>query len=78
LWVRVGATHKLTEKITIDLGYSHIFTDDAPICRQAPDASACTGNPTLIEAESESSIDIISASFKYNWGGAEKELEPLK
>ncbi len=79
IWLSIGATHQLTEKITIDVGYTHIFVDDASICRQGADASPCLVDaPNLIEAKSESSVDIISASFKYKWGGSEPSLEPLK
>jgi long-chain fatty acid transport protein len=82
IWLSVGATHKLTEKATIDIGYTHIFADDAPICRNlSAGAAPCTGaapTDTLLIAEAEGSVDIISASFKYKWGGGERELEPLK
>jgi long-chain fatty acid transport protein len=82
LWLSVGATHQLTDKITIDLAYTHIFVDDATICRgPAPTASACTNSAdpaNVLLAESESSVNIVSASFKYHWGGGEPDLEPLK
>ncbi len=71
LWLSVGATTRLTEKITVDLGYTHLFVKDAPI-------TAEFGGQTLLEAEGTGDIDIVSASFKYNWGGAEPPLEPLK
>jgi len=78
-WVSVGASHKLTSRASIDLGYSHIFADDATICREAPTGGPCvSAAPNLIEAKAEGSVDIISASFKYKWGEAEPELEPLK
>jgi long-chain fatty acid transport protein len=81
LWLSVGATHRLTEKITIDLGYTHIFSDDAPICREiGGPGDPCTApiGDEIIVAEGEASVDIIAASFKYKWGDAEPELEPLK
>jgi long-chain fatty acid transport protein len=80
LWLSLGATHNFSENITIDVGYTHIFTDDAPICRDsAGPAGPCTGaSPVLIEAEADSSVDIISASVRYKWGGGEPDLEPLK
>jgi long-chain fatty acid transport protein len=80
IWLSVGATHKFSEKISVDLGYTHIFADDAPICRDlGPGAPPCAaGGTPLLVAEGDASIDIISASFKYKWGGAEPELEPLK
>ena len=78
-WVSVGATHKFSEKVSVDLGYTHIFADDASICRSVVNGNPCAaGVPTLLKAEAEGSVNIISASFKYKWGGAEPELEPLK
>lgn len=78
IWVSVGATHKFSEKISVDLGYTHIFADDAPICRALNGEPCGVGSGTLLVAEGDASVDIISASFKYKWGGAEPELEPLK
>jgi long-chain fatty acid transport protein len=79
LWLSAGATHKLTENATIDLAYTHIFVKDAPISR---DGLVVTGPASAVaftlDAEAETSVDIISASFKYKWGGGERELEPLK
>lgn len=67
IWLSAGATTKLTDNIEIDLAYTHIFVDDSPI-----DLSP------LLTAEATGDIDIVSASFKYHWGGGEPELEPLK
>jgi long-chain fatty acid transport protein len=77
IWLSVGASHKFSDKITVDIGYTHIFAEDASI-RRGLDGGPCSADPCLIEAEAESSVNIISASFKYKWGGAEPELEPLK
>ena len=79
LWLSAGATHKLTEHATIDLAYTHVFVKDAPINRNGVVVTGpATGVAFTLDAEAETSVDIISASFKYNWGGAERELEPLK
>ena len=78
IWLSVGASHKLTEKATIDIGYTHIFADEASICREAGGGPCVSGAPDILVAEGEGSVDIISASFKYKWGGAEREIEPLK
>lgn len=72
IWLSVGLTHKLTERATIDIGYSHLFLDDAPICET--EATGCA----LLQAEADGDIDIVSASFRYRWGGPAPELEPLK
>lgn len=71
IWLSFGASHKLTDRITIDLAYTHIFVKDAPIRTES-------GLGTLIDAEGSGDVDIVAASFKYNWGGAEPALEPLK
>jgi long-chain fatty acid transport protein len=73
VWLSVGATHQLSEHMTIDVGYTHIFVDDAPISISAPG-----GAPLLLEADADSAVDIISASLRYKWGGGEPDLEPLK
>jgi long-chain fatty acid transport protein len=72
LWLSVGASHKLTERASIDLAYTHIMVDDASICET--EATNCG----YLKAESESKVNIVSAAFKYKWGGATQELEPLK
>jgi long-chain fatty acid transport protein len=81
IWLSIGASHKFSDRITVDIGYTHIFAEDASICR-AQDTGPCPAgldpNDSLISAEAESSVDIISASFKYKWGDPEPELEPLK
>lgn len=77
-WVSVGATHKFSDKISMDFGYTHIFAEDAPICRSSGNAPCAVGRTTVLSGEAESSVDIVSASFKYKWGDAEPALEPLK
>ncbi|WP_170937262.1 MULTISPECIES: outer membrane protein transport protein [Rhodomicrobium] len=71
VWLSFGASTKLTDNASIDLAYTHLFVKDAPI-------ETVSSGTTLLVAESSGDIDIISASFKYHWGGAEPELEPLK
>ena len=80
IWLSVGASHQISENIKIDLGYTHIFVDDASICRDLGNGAEPCAPTTVValQAESESSVDIISASFKYKWGDAEDALEPLK
>jgi long-chain fatty acid transport protein len=71
IWVSIGATHKYSEKITIDVAYTHIFVEDAPITFEIP-------GQTLLEAEADSQVDILSASVRYKISGGEGPLEPLK
>ncbi|MDX2265634.1 MAG: OmpP1/FadL family transporter [Hyphomicrobiales bacterium] len=86
IWLSFGATHKYSERITLDLAYTHIFAEDTDICRESgvskgvPTAVPCgQGNGVvLLEAEGEAGVDIISASLKMKMGHVEAPLEPLK
>ncbi len=71
-WVSAGASYKFSENMTLDFAYSHLFVDKAPITT----TSSSLG--TLLVAEGDTNIDIVSVGFKYKMGGAEPVLEPLK
>ena len=73
VWLSVGASTRLTDRISVDIGYTHLFVKDASIDTPNP-----LGAGSLITAESSGDVDIVSASFKYHWGESEPELEPLK
>ena len=69
IWASLGATYRWTDKISIDLAYSHIFADKAPI-RIVP------GNPALVSAgpiplsfvaEGKAQVDIFTAALRYRW-----------
>lgn len=72
IWLSVGASTRLTDKITVDIGYTHLFVKDASIDTPSPLGGS------LLTAESSGDVDIVTASFKYHWGESEPELEPLK
>jgi len=66
IWASVGATYDLSDTMSLDFAYTHIFVDEGKIDRAAaafPDA------PFALEADVEQSVDIISASFKMKLGG---------
>jgi len=71
IWLSAGFSTKLSESTTIDVGYSHLFIDDAPICEEEPDCAQ-------LEAEATGDIDIVTLGITHNFGGPEPELEPLK
>jgi long-chain fatty acid transport protein len=73
IWASVGASWKMSENVTLDFGYSHIFADDARIDRTEPVSGI--GNVRLL-AETEGSVDIVSVGFKYKFGP--RSSEPLK
>jgi len=82
LWLSFGATMRLTESTKVDIGYSHLFIDDSPICQPQPDCDPTipVGQPgaPLFVGESDGDIDIVTIGVTHNWGGAREELEPLK
>jgi long-chain fatty acid transport protein len=70
LWLSLGGTYKYSEKITLDLAYSHVFVKSAPIT--IVDASnpgflpGITGTGTYTGTV-DSHVDIISVALKYRW-----------
>jgi long-chain fatty acid transport protein len=65
-WLSVGATYKVSNKISFDLAYSHIFVKSTPIA-----ISATSGNPWFdgitYNGDVDSHVDIISAALKFRW-----------
>jgi long-chain fatty acid transport protein len=75
VFLSLGASYRYTQHITVDVGYSHIFFENAPFCiaSQAKNggSSHCNaGTPAeavLLRGEDHSSIDIISAALRYRF-----------
>jgi long-chain fatty acid transport protein len=65
-WLSVGATYKLTNKLSFDAAYSHLFVKNTHI-----DISAASGNPSFngvtYIGDVSSHVDIISVAMKYRW-----------
>jgi long-chain fatty acid transport protein len=64
-WLGVGGSYKVTEKLTLDLGYSYIKVKDAKI-----DYNALTHpqfNRVDFAAEAKPYIHIVSAGLVYRW-----------
>ena len=64
-WVSLGATYKLTNKLTLDAAYSHGFVKEASI-------NVVPGNPSFNGAvtytgTADLHFDIISVALKYRW-----------
>jgi long-chain fatty acid transport protein len=61
-WLSFGLTYLISKNMTMDVGYSHLFVDDAPINNQLesrPELEA------TITGEYEASVNILSAQL--NW-----------
>jgi long-chain fatty acid transport protein len=66
IWVGLGATYNWNERISFDVGYTHIFVQDAPI-------NIVPGHPTFTAASGtfvgsgETSVDILALGFRYKF-----------
>ncbi len=72
VWVSAGATYEYSSKLAFDVAYTHIFVDDVNACET--EANGCA----LLDADGESSADIISVAARYKFNAGEEPLEPLK
>ena len=64
IWLSVGATYAWSESMSFDIGYTHVFFDDAQLDRRPAAASA---SAVRLVADTESSADIVAASVKMKW-----------
>jgi long-chain fatty acid transport protein len=71
----VGASYKWSDRITVDLAYSHIFFNDAHFTETATVAPFVTF--TLLDAVAKTDVDVVSLGLKYKFAGA-AALEPYK
>lgn len=69
IWASVGATYKLSQTLAVDIGYSHVFVNDAQIDRRN------VSGTTRIVADLDAHADIIAVGLKVKLGGGD---EPLK
>lgn len=66
IWASVGASYRFNDWASIDVGYTHIFVDDAPINLTDPlDVSR-----GYLFGDADGSVDIVGVSLRFNWGGS--------
>jgi len=63
IWLSAGATYQFSEMTQIDIGYTHIFFDDAVI-----DRASVSTSPLHFQGSVENWADIIAVSLKTKWG----------
>lgn len=63
-WLSFGLTYLINPQMSVDVGYSHLFVDDAKIDNEL-ESSIPTLNATL-EGEYEAEVDILSAQLNWN------------
>ncbi|HMO30032.1 outer membrane protein transport protein [Enterovirga sp.] len=64
VWASIGASYRFSDKITIDLAYSHVFVKNGPI-RINPGDPDYAGLP--FNAVTKGQVDIVSAALRYRW-----------
>ena len=60
IWTSVGASYAVSDRIQLDVGYAHLFVDDASINRVGSQADTLVGSY-------ESDADIFSLQFNYRF-----------
>jgi long-chain fatty acid transport protein len=82
--LNVGATYKWSDKIAVNVAYSHIFFDNAPFCIASPVGTGTThcvsgaaASSVLLSGNADPSVDIVSIGLNYKLSGP-APLEPLK
>jgi long-chain fatty acid transport protein len=73
-WLSAGATYKVTNALSLDFAYSHLFVKDTPI-------NVVPGNPSFNGAVTyigtvDSHVDMFSLELKYRWDDATSSAKP--
>lgn len=65
-WIALGGGYKLSERISFDLGYAHLFVRDAEINKTAIPGTEDAARGTLVGTYSDH-VDIISTQLNYKF-----------
>lgn len=77
IWVSAGASIKATERLSLDLAYSHIFVDEAPMnLTVAGDPLNATRGE--FAGSSKGGVDIFSAALRFSFGGKPSYAPPAE
>lgn len=72
----IGASYKWSERVTIDLAYSHLFFNSGSL-REVATLPAPIGPITFLDAVANTDVDFVSLGVKYRWS-ASAPLESYK
>ncbi len=65
-WLSAGLGYKVTEKLTVDAAYSHLFVRSTSV-----NLGPGTGNPSssavVYSGSIDAHVDIVSLGVKYRW-----------
>ncbi|SOB89224.1 OmpP1/FadL family transporter [Stappia indica] len=74
LWLSAGASYKVTDDLSFDLGYTYIHAADADI-NIGPGHQDYNPNVGSYVGKAQAHVNIISASMRYRWGGPAERPE---
>jgi long-chain fatty acid transport protein len=75
VFLSIGATYKYSAQISLDIGYSHLFLDDASFCIANASLNGGTSHcrastpaaAVLLRGNVDSSVDIVGLGLKYKF-----------
>jgi long-chain fatty acid transport protein len=70
IFLSAGASYKYSDQIILDVGYTHIFFDDAPFCIGSGGGSThCRSSTTtvLLSGSADVSVDIVALGLRYRF-----------
>ncbi len=80
--VSVGGSYRYSDRVTVDLAYTHLFFDNAPWCVAAGGTTTHCISPAtqtvLLQGTADNSADIFSLGLKYSTGAPVAALETYK
>ncbi|PCI67790.1 MAG: long chain fatty acid transport protein [Piscirickettsiaceae bacterium] len=65
-WLTFGASYKLSDNMSIDAGYAHIFVPDTKINRNSEVTGLNPAGLNAVRGEYESAADILSAQLRWD------------
>ncbi|MDB5650459.1 MAG: 47 kDa outer membrane protein precursor, partial [Hyphomicrobiales bacterium] len=67
IWTTAGLSYKYNEKLSLDLGYAHLFAKSAPINIIPGNPAYSASAPLPFVGSAKDHVDIISVGFTYRW-----------
>jgi long-chain fatty acid transport protein len=67
LWTSIGASYQWSQKLKIDVGYSHLFVKDAPVNIGPGHPDYNPVRPIIFSGVAKPSVDIVSVGLTYRW-----------
>ena len=72
IWTSIGASYKVSDKLSLDLAYSHLFPMNGTITSTLEPAEAVSFFGTVT-----SHVDIVSVGLEYRWDAPAASPPPV-